>query len=82
VENTTLKHIAVSDNYMGMLGTGAIASALERNTGLRSLGLKNCELGDTGVERLCTALLVRNPGKTRLFRLPKSVPILASFKAE
>lgn len=58
-ENSTLQKLVVSDNYVGALGAGALATAIGRNTGLTDLRLKGCELGDSVLERLCDALSVR-----------------------
>ena len=49
----------MSDNYVGALGGGAIATAVGRNSGLTDLRLKGCELGDSVLQRLCDALAVR-----------------------
>lgn len=58
-ENSTLEKLVVSDNYVGALGGGAIATAVGRNSGLTDLRLKGCELGDSVLQRLCDALAVR-----------------------
>jgi Ran GTPase-activating protein (RanGAP) involved in mRNA processing and transport len=58
-ENTTLRKLSVSDNYIGALGAGPLATALSRNSSITSLLMKGCELGDTVTTRLCTCLLVR-----------------------
>ena len=58
-ENTTLQKLAVSDNYIGALGAGPIATALSRNSSITSLYMKGCELGDTVTARLCACLVVR-----------------------
>lgn len=58
-ENTTLQKLSVSDNYIGALGAGPIATALSRNSTITSLFMKGCELGDTVTARLCACLAVR-----------------------
>lgn len=60
-ENATLSKLIVSDNYIGALGAGALATALGRNSGITDIRLKGCELGDSVLQRLCDALAVRLP---------------------
>ena len=60
-ENSGLRKLAISDNYVGSLGAVTIANALAKNSSVESLAMAGCELGDEGVERLCDALLVRLP---------------------
>jgi Ran GTPase-activating protein (RanGAP) involved in mRNA processing and transport len=57
-ENSTLRKLSLSDNYIGALGATTIAAALARNSGITDLQLKGSEFGDAGAQRLCEALVV------------------------
>ena len=57
---------ACSDNYVGSLGAGMLANALQTNTSIRELSLRGNELGDEGIKALCNALAGRDTPLTLL----------------
>ena len=58
--------VCCSDNYVGSLGAGMLANALQANTGIKELTLRGNDLGDEGVKALCNALAARETPLTML----------------